>query len=201
MNKNKIVALFLLTGLLASCSNKNIQPLDNWSWQLKNQKTEQSFNSNTEKSSITEEASNNITETVKVKENIPNSSVNNEVKSKITTNNITKSKIVTEIKVPQNDNKVADNNLTTIKKETISTTNTSSVVFTNEIKKIDPVILKKLSINNKCIWCGRCVKFSSANFSFDSSSNKAIVISQAKIYSWKISNAIDRCPVWAISIS
>jgi ferredoxin len=58
-----------------------------------------------------------------------------------------------------------------------------------------------LAISSKCIWCGHCIKFSPTNFSFDSSTHKAIVTSQENINTWKVSNAIDRCPVNAISIS
>lgn len=59
----------------------------------------------------------------------------------------------------------------------------------------------KLNINSKCIWCGHCVRFSSTNFSMNSSTHKAEVISQENITSVAVEKAIERCPVSAISIS
>lgn len=56
----------------------------------------------------------------------------------------------------------------------------------------------ELTVNNKCVGCGHCVRFAPNNF--EMSWHKAIVTSQENIDGTDVSNAIDRCPAGAISI-
>lgn len=74
------------------------------------------------------------------------------------------------------------------------TTNNS----TSKIKQSD-TDWKKLTINEKCIGCGHCVRFAAQNFAMNSS-HRAEVISQENINSDDVSMAINRCPVDAIII-
>jgi len=66
------------------------------------------------------------------------------------------------------------------------------------INSTQDVEAKKLSINEKCIWCGHCVRSAPNNISM--SWHKAIVISQENIWSLDVSNAINVCPVDAIEV-
>lgn len=61
-------------------------------------------------------------------------------------------------------------------------------------------IKKELKIASNCVWCGHCVRFAVNNFKMNYSTHKAEVISQDNINSNDVSNAINRCPVSAISI-
>lgn len=58
----------------------------------------------------------------------------------------------------------------------------------------------ELTISDKCIWCGHCVRFAPSNFSFNSSTHKAEVISQENLDSSWVQQAINRCHARAISI-
>lgn len=117
MDKNKVLALLVLTWFLASCANNWVE--------------------------VTEEVSN----------------------------------------IPTNTTEIT----TSGSEDTTVTTADSEAIKTAE-----------LTINNKCIGCGHCVKFAVNNFKM--SWHKAIVTSQENIDSTDVSNAIDRCPVGAISI-
>ena len=107
-------------------------------------------------------------------------------------------------------------NTSSIEKKTISNDENKSTLWTNfynpdsinasawtnnttTIKASDSDI-KKLTINEKCIWCGHCVREAGKNFAMNSSTYKAEVISQENINSNDVSKAIYRCPVDAISI-
>lgn len=53
----------------------------------------------------------------------------------------------------------------------------------------------------KCIGCGRCTKISPANFKMDNSVKKAIVVSSENFDSTLVNQAINSCPVAAISLN
>lgn len=77
--------------------------------------------------------------------------------------------------------------------------NTSSSSTTSQVNSDNTSDTKKLSINDRCIGCGHCVREAASNFSMNSS-HKAEVISQENISSDSVTRAINRCPVDAISI-
>jgi len=139
MNKNKILAIFILTLLVISCSKAGIDNTSSTNWvTLESEKQKEELFTEEEKKLVEDNT--------------------------------------VEVKDTEKEN---------IKEETS--------------EPID--VVKKLAISSKCIWCGHCIKFSPTNFTFDNSTHKAIVISQENINTWKVSNAINRCPVSAISIS
>lgn len=61
-------------------------------------------------------------------------------------------------------------------------------------------IKKELKIASNCVGCGHCVRFAVNNFKMNYSTHKAEVISQDNINWNDVANAINRCPVSAISI-
>jgi len=66
---------------------------------------------------------------------------------------------------------------------------------------IEDVKEQYLAVNqNTCIGCGRCVKTDSEHFVLDSSIKKATVISQNNLTTENLKNAIDGCPVDAITL-
>lgn len=67
------------------------------------------------------------------------------------------------------------------------------------IKKIE-VQTKKLSIDDKCIGCGKCARFDKEHFAMDYNSRKAIVISNKNLETTNLKNAISVCPVDAITL-
>jgi len=59
---------------------------------------------------------------------------------------------------------------------------------------------KVLKIDPKCVGCGHCIRFASSNFKMNFQNHKAEVISQENLESDGVQQAINRCPVSAISI-
>lgn len=57
----------------------------------------------------------------------------------------------------------------------------------------------KIYISDRCVWCWRCARIASAYFKMQS--HKAQVIKQDNVDSSVVENAVNACPVWAISIS
>jgi ferredoxin len=53
---------------------------------------------------------------------------------------------------------------------------------------------------NKCIGCGKCVKFDPSHFLMDNDIRKSIVISQSDLDSSSLSSAVSICPVDAITL-
>jgi ferredoxin len=69
-----------------------------------------------------------------------------------------------------------------------------------EIKASTDSQSKQLAITPRCVGCGHCVRFDSEHFRMNSQSRLAEVISQSNLASSRLSRAITRCPVGAISI-
>ncbi len=67
------------------------------------------------------------------------------------------------------------------------------------ISKIDESN-KILTIDDKCIWCWKCVMIAPNNFSMDYSTLKAIVINQQWMFSSEVTRSIQVCPVDSINI-
>ncbi|MFK7780585.1 MAG: ferredoxin [Candidatus Gracilibacteria bacterium] len=61
-------------------------------------------------------------------------------------------------------------------------------------------INKKLTINEKCIGCGRCARIAPNNFVMNFKIFKAEVISQKNIDSKEIQYSVDTCPTDSIHI-
>lgn len=98
------------------------------------------------------------------------------------------------------------------------TLNTDNIIFSkqnidkakNEINKSDnqnkQIVIsddndnKDLTINEKCIWCSKCVRVAPTNFAMDYSTHKAIIISQENNWSDRVNTAIQICPVDAIEL-
>lgn len=53
---------------------------------------------------------------------------------------------------------------------------------------------------NKCIGCGKCVKFDPEHFIMNTATKKSTVISQSNLESTNLKSAISRCPVNAITL-
>lgn len=60
---------------------------------------------------------------------------------------------------------------------------------------------KKLAIDERCIWCGKCVRISPENFAMNFQTFKAEVISQQNIDSQWVNRSIAICPTNSISIN
>lgn len=58
---------------------------------------------------------------------------------------------------------------------------------------------KILKIDNRCIWCWKCIHISPKTFKIDKTSLKAKVISQTDIDTDKINSAISICPTKSIN--
>lgn len=179
-NKNKILAIFILTLLLASCTKSNIDNPTSETWVSLQEETIKPELFTEEEKEFIEENTSDTKET--------------EIKSIEKELTVTIPKQVTTITQDKN----------TEEKSSFTTTEvyTSTWNVKEEIKVSEPIdVVKKLAINSKCIWCRHCVKFASSNFAMDNSSGKAIVISQENLDSTWVARAIGRCPVSAISIS
>lgn len=59
---------------------------------------------------------------------------------------------------------------------------------------------KKLSINDRCIGCSKCVRIAPTNFAMDYDTRKSIVTSQENTSSERVQASIDICPVDAIEL-
>lgn len=174
MNKNKIVALFLLTGLLASCTKSNIDNANTSTWI--------SMENNTQKQELL------------------TSWENKPVEKKLIDNKNT------QIIDSKNQLRKHKNTNTIVAKNTVVNTqvalNTNGNTVKNEIKFSNPIdVVKKLRVSSKCIWCGRCASVDPSNFAMSIATYKSTIISQKNIDSSSVSNAINWCPAWAISIS
>lgn len=68
------------------------------------------------------------------------------------------------------------------------------------ITKIDEAD-KELTIDEKCIWCGKCAMIAPNNFAMDYDTLKAVVISQKNMLSQEVSTSAQVCPTGSIHIS
>jgi len=66
--------------------------------------------------------------------------------------------------------------------------------------KVYKVIEQTLSIDERCIWCNKCVMISPENFEMNRDTFKAVVISQKNKFSEQVQYAIDVCPVDSIHL-
>jgi ferredoxin len=71
---------------------------------------------------------------------------------------------------------------------------------TQKISQWNNDISKQLTINDKCIWCSKCVIIAPDNFAMDRSTFRAVVISQKDIFSKEVTKSIQVCPVDSIKI-
>lgn len=60
--------------------------------------------------------------------------------------------------------------------------------------------MKKIVVDEKCIGCGACIAIDPSHFDFDNELGTSKVISQENIEEESVKEAIDACPVGAISI-
>lgn len=70
--------------------------------------------------------------------------------------------------------------------------------ISNTIKK-ENIVEKKLTIDERCIWCGKCVRFDPEHFKMNMSTFKAEVKTQDNLDTSALSSAINICPVDSIS--
>jgi ferredoxin len=108
-------------------------------------------------------------------------------------------------------NSCTNNDWENIIKKDITKNNTEIKWENNEIKnnkesnnwqlKINESFLKKLKINDKCIWCWRCTMTDPIHFKINLNTFRPDIISQ-KDLNWNATqSAIKNCPASAISIS
>ena len=77
-------------------------------------------------------------------------------------------------------------------KTQFSQTETNTIVQAN--------VEKKLSIDDRCIWCAKCIRIAPNNFAMDFDSRQAVVVSQENVDSDRVQASIDVCPVDSISL-
>ena len=76
-----------------------------------------------------------------------------------------------------------------------------SKITNNKEKITTEIVLQKLSIlENKCRGCGKCVRIDPVHFEMNSETKKAMVISSINLDSVNLIQAINSCPVGAISL-
>lgn len=59
---------------------------------------------------------------------------------------------------------------------------------------------KELTIDERCIWCGKCAMIAPTNFAMDYNTLKAVVISQKNMFSQEVSTSLQVCPTDSIHI-
>ena len=95
--------------------------------------------------------------------------------------------------VDQSENEVLNSNETSkkIKQE---------INIEKDLLKWNNDVVKELTIDNKCIWCWKCIIVAPDNFTMDYDTFTAIVTSQKNILSNEVSKAIQVCPVDSIKV-
>lgn len=81
-----------------------------------------------------------------------------------------------------------------------STNNNSVSTKTSAITSNNQATVKVITIDPRCVWCGKCARIDSLHFNMNYSTHKAEPI-QTTGNKNSLNHAIDDCPVWAISVS
>lgn len=95
-----------------------------------------------------------------------------------------------------NDTQTSTSNQTSISQDTNWKNNSTLISSSNS----DWVKVKIVKVDSKCIWCWHCVRIDPNHFTMDRSIHKAETI-QTNWHFWPLQQAINSCPVWAISYS
>jgi len=69
-----------------------------------------------------------------------------------------------------------------------------------EINETTSESAKELTIDERCIWCGKCAMIAPTNFAMDYNTLKAVVISQKNMFSQEVSTSVQVCPTDSIHI-
>ena len=91
-----------------------------------------------------------------------------------------------------------DNIYTNFEKKADSKIKWSNII--NKVTNINDDSVKELTIDERCIWCGKCAMIAPENFAMDFNTLKAVVISQKNMFSQEVSTSVQVCPTDSIHI-